>query len=126
MKKEAPVGATKALKNSIGRRFERGKKGSTVKAKAGVNVGKRTEKKVGREAPHSHLIALGTKQRTRKTIGGRYGFIKNPTDAQLSTGTGPQNSYIRRAVEGSTGSVRQAMHKRAAAKLITEAKAAKK
>lgn len=126
MRKEAPVGATGAVKKSIGKRFERNKKTGLVTAKAGVNVGKRTSNKIGREAPHSHLVILGTKRRKRQTIGGRFGFIRNPTDEQLSTGSGPENPFIRRATEGSTGSVRRAMHEKAKNTLLRDVLSSKK
>lgn len=126
MKKESPVGATTAVKNSIGRRFEKNKRTGVVTAKAGVNVGKRKKNQIGRAAPHSHLVILGTKARRRKTIGGRFAFIRNPTDAQLSTGSGRSNPFVRRSVSASTTAVAQAMHKKASAKLIIEALAAKK
>lgn len=126
MRKEAPVGATGAVKKSIGKRFERNKKTGIITAKAGVNVGKRTLKKIGREAPHSHLVILGTKRRQRQSIGGRFGFIRNPTAQQLSTGSGPENPFVRRATEGSTGSVRRAMHEKAKNALIRDVLSSKR
>jgi hypothetical protein len=127
-KKAAPVGKTGAVKASIGKRLERKKRSGVIVAKAGINVGKQTKKKqrTGR-APHSHLVALGTKQRTRKTIGGKFSYITKPTEKQLNTGVMPKNDFIKRAATGATGSVMSAMHKQATKSLArAAAKAAKK
>lgn len=120
-RKAAPVGATGAVKKSIGSRVGKGRNG-VYQAKAGVNVGKRTAAKIrkGPLAPHSHLVALGTQQRRRKTIGGRFGYITNPTDQQLSTGKGPANPFIRQAYQSARASARAAMLRQAAKTLARE------
>lgn len=107
MKQAAPVGKTGAVKASIGKRNEK-KKTGVMEAKAGINVGKKTKIK-GKFAPHAHLVALGTKRRQRKTIGGRFSYLKNPTPRQLSTGTMPANSFVRMAYESSRSAARTAM-----------------
>lgn len=127
MKKLAPVGETGALKASIGRRLEKGKRGGVFTAKAGINVGKISSKQAAKDlrriakAPHSHLVALGTKPRTRKTIGGKFGYIKNPTSQQLSTGSMPSNEFVRIAYLASKSAVAAAMRRRAEWRLIVEA-----
>ncbi len=121
MKKMAPVGETEALKKSIGRRLEKGRGGNTFTAKAGINVGKMTQKlRQVVKAPHSHLVALGTKARTRKTIGGKFGFIKQPTSKQLSTGIMPSNEFVRIAYLASKSATAAAMRKRAEKRLAKE------
>lgn len=122
MKRMAPVGETGAVKNSIGKRNERGKRGGVFTAKAGINVGKMS-KKLGQvvKAPHSHLVALGTKKaRTRKTIGGKFSFITNPTAKQLSTGFMPSNEFVRIAYLSSKSAAATAMKKRAEKRLAKE------
>jgi HK97 gp10 family phage protein len=108
MKQAAPVGKTGAVKASIGKRNEKKKRTGVMEAKAGINVGKKTKQK-GRFAPHAHLVALGTKPRQRKRIGGRFSYLKNPTPQQLSTGTMPANSFVRMAYESSRSAARTAM-----------------
>ena len=78
IKKAAPVGKTGMLKKSIGSRFQRASHGKPVVAKAGVNVGKKKKKEINtKRAPHAHLVALGTKARTRKRLGGKYASTVN-------------------------------------------------
>lgn len=82
--KEAPVGPTGNLKQSIGKRFKRLKKEGYTEAKVGINVGKR---KAGMakmtRAPHGHLVALGTQQRQTKSGANR--------------GVMPANDFVKRA-----------------------------
>jgi hypothetical protein len=133
IRKAAPVGETGNLKAGIGRRLEKGKRGGAFVAKAGVNVGKRTkaEKTAGRlakqRAPHAHLVALGTKQRFRKTIGGKFSYIKEPTASQLSSGAMPKYEFVSTAAKSVQSAARAAMRKRAEKALAREAiKAAKR
>lgn len=119
IRKAAPKGPTKNLKASVGSRV--GKvTGGIVTAKVGLNVGKRTEKRRGRMAPHSHLVALGTVARFRKTIGGWYGYIKTPSQQQLSTGTMPANPFVKLAVTSGMSAARSAMTKNATKNLAKE------
>ena len=95
IRKAAPKGPTGNLKKSIGKKFLKGKRGRAILAKAGVNVGKRKKGDDGGPlAPHAHLVALGTEQRTRKRLGGKFAYIRRPTKAQLSTGVMPSNDFV--------------------------------
>ena len=128
IKKQAPVGPTKTLKKSIKKRFIKGKRGQKVTAKAGVNVGKK--KKDQSEfvvvAPHGHLVGLGTAKRVRKRIGGRFGYLKNPSPQQLSTGTMPSNAFVKRGTSSAASKILAAMKKRAEKAVIRETKKAAK
>jgi len=127
IKKAAPVGATGNLKASIGSRFEKGSRQNKgkVRAIAGINVGKRTkaEKAAGSRVrgPHAHLVALGTKARFRKTLGGKFSAIKNPTTDQLSTGVMPSNPFVKNAAGQGHAQMLLASQKRAAKALAREA-----
>ena len=110
IRKAAPVGPTGNLKKSVGSRVDEKSKG-IFEGKAGLNVGKNSPKRSGRSAPHSHLVALGTVARVRKTIGGRFGYLRNPTPQQLSTGTMPANSFVKTAAASAQGAVYAAMRK---------------
>ncbi len=130
-RKAAPVGKTGAVKASIGKRLESGKRGNSFTAKAGINVGKQSKKPkltgMNINAPHSHLVALGTAQRSRKTIGGKFSYITKPTEQQLSTGIMPSNPFIKVAYEAANGNAAEAMRKRAEKALAKAAlKAAKR
>lgn len=122
IKKAAPVGPTGNLKASVGSRFDKAarKNRNTVTAKAGLNVGKKTKRKKV-NGPHAHLVALGTKPRFRKTLGGKFAGIKNPTNDQLSTGTMPSNAFVRDATGRSVSQMRTASVKRATKALEREA-----
>ena len=129
MRNAAPVGKTGSVKASIGKRNQRNKRKGLFEAKAGVNVGKKKKQlsTAIATAPHGHLVALGTKPRFRKSIGGRFGYIKNPSQQQLSTGTMPSNPFIKQAYESARGNAAAAMKKRAEKALAREAiKAAKR
>lgn len=118
IRKESPKGETGTLKKSIGSRFEKKTRRTTTTAKAGIGVGKRkrSEKDVKRiiRAPHGHLVALGTAQRTRKTIGGAFRSIVNPTPEQLSTGTMPSDPFVKRGYEKAKAKAAAKMKARAA------------
>lgn len=99
VRKGAPRGETKALAKSVGARLERKRKTHEVVGKFGINVGKRSKKAVAsrgktHRAPHGHLVALGTKLRTRKRIGGKFAGITNPTAQQLRTGRMNPNKFV--------------------------------
>lgn len=99
VRKGAPRGKTKELSKSIGSRLEASRKKNTVTAKFGINVGKRSKKSVAtrgktHRAPHGHLVALGTKDRKRKRIGGKFAHITNPTNEQLRTGRMTPNKFV--------------------------------
>jgi HK97 gp10 family phage protein len=127
MRKMAPVGATGNLKRSIGSRFEKGNKKNKPQAKVGINVGRRTKKQrsqaeAGRivGAPHGHIVALGTKRRTRKAIGGKFAFLNPVIPEQLTTGVMPSDPFVRQAYEAARAAVTAAMTKRATKALARE------
>ena len=122
MRKAAPRGPTGNLRKAIGSRLVRSRKTGVVTAKAGINVGKNRK---GR-APHGHLVALGTKPRTRKRIGGKFAFITSPAPEQLRTGTMPANDFARRSSTSAQASMRMAMKNKAAKVLEKEAAKASK
>ena len=123
----APVGPTGNAKADIGKRNERNERSGVFEAKTGVGVGKKATKlrKGIVNAPHGHLIALGTKPRTRKTIGGKFSYLKKPTQQQLSTGTMPSNPFIKRAYESSRAAAQSKMKTAATKSLAREAIKAK-
>lgn len=76
----APVGKTRAVKNSIGYGFTKGEP-NQVNAKIGVNAGPRSRRsgaQVGMNEPHAHLVALGTKSRFTKSGARRGRMPANP------------------------------------------------
>lgn len=99
---------TGLLEESIGSRFKRKSGGVLVAAKAGVSVGKKRGSN-GRRARHSHLIALGTEPRFRKRIGGRFAYIKNPTQRQLRTESTPADDFVKRGFAASESGMVSAM-----------------
>lgn len=83
----APVGETKKLKKSIGKSTKkvRGASGGVdfQGLRVGTNVGKKGEK----QAPHAHLVVLGTKKRT--------------TTEGKSTGRMKKNNFVKKAAKRS-------------------------
>ena len=133
IKKLAPVGPTGNLKEGIKYRFIKAKGRQQVSAKAGINVGKQKRDKVTKQfsgvssAPHGHLVGAGTKKtRYRTRLGGRFSYIQNPTDEQLSTGRMPANSFVKRGTRAARPMMIAAMQKRSAKALIREAAKAKR
>lgn len=114
--------APQSIKKAIGMRNENNRR-AQLETKVGVNVGKRggrTEFK--RWAP---LVVLGSVQRRRKKLGGKFSFIKNPTDAQLSTGQIKPNQIVRRGYASAQGGMNSAMKKafdRSLAREVAKAK----
>lgn len=126
IKKAAPVGPTGNLAASVHSRFERSRRTGHVTAKAGPNVGKRTQRK-RIHGPHAHLVALGTKPRTRKRIGGKFAYLRHANEGQRSTGTMPRNRFVRDAANRSAAEMHAAAVRRAEKALAREAvKAAKR
>ena len=139
--KEAKKRAPGSIKNAIGKRNTRDRKGQH-EAKAGIGVGKRKSIKKSKgslarqkaiasntsmNAPHAHLVALGTVARKRQRIGGKFSYLNNPSDRQLSTGTMPANPFFRKAYEATKGTAAERMKKQAEKALEREAiKAAKR
>lgn len=93
----APVGKTRMLKRSIGKRIMKGQPTDTMQGKIGVNVGKRT-KRSRKAAPHSHLVALGT--RPRYTKAGAYRGIM------------PQNEFVNQGFAVAESSARDRMRQK--------------
>lgn len=124
IRKEAPVGKTRGLRKSIGSRLEKGRRGRSPTAKVGVGVGKqrKTAAKLNKRAtaPHRHLVALGTVARTRKRIGGRFSYLRNPTAEQLSTGIMPANPFVKRGVAASRSKAAASSRRRAQKTLAKE------
>lgn len=98
IRNQAPVGTTRGLKKSIGKRFKRKKRTGEIEAKAGIQVGKKKAKLAavrgatdssgsGSMAPHAHLVALGTKPRYTKR--GAY------------RGVMPSNDFVDRGYDSS-------------------------
>ncbi|MES2789964.1 MAG: hypothetical protein V4719_10095 [Planctomycetota bacterium] len=94
MRREAPEGETQQVKKSIGKRFEKVRRSDEVKAKAGVNVASNPEK-LRAQAPHAHLVALGSAMRVTK-------------EGQ-SRGKMPSNKFINRAVRSSIGTMQSVL-----------------
>lgn len=132
----APVGPTGNLRKSIGYRADRASNG-LVRAKAGINVGKQpvrggTYKAISTHtrqywqgAPHSHLVALGTKSRTRQRIGGKFRYLEpNAYHTQpprsRSTGKMPANPFIRQAAASAAGPAQYAIRNKIAAGIAAE------
>ena len=130
IRQAAPKGKTGALKKSIRSRFIKQSGSRPTTAKVGVNVGKQKKTAEGLvkriKAPHAHLVALGTKRRKRKKLGGKFAFIKQPSSQQLSTGTMPENPFLRKAFEAARPETMQRMRDRAAKALEREAAKARK
>lgn len=109
IRSEVPVGKTKALKKSIGSRMAKAKRGpnkGTTEAKVGVNVGKKS----GKRAPHSHLVALGTKERwtgtrTWKNKGGT--VTKSTGNPRAYRGEMPSNDFVGRGFRKTSGQALQ-------------------
>jgi len=101
-------------KRGVGRMVNRGSGGGLVYGRnnARIHAGLR---KMGsnqgalarlqaRGAPHGHLVALGTRMRTRKRIGGMYARFDQVARSR-STGKMPANPFIRRATASSRDAV---------------------
>lgn len=87
IRQQAPVGKTKAVRKTIGKRFARSRQTGQMEAKAGIDVGKRNRKGTKTRAPHAHLSALGTKERF--------------TQRGASRGVMPQNDFVTRGFQAS-------------------------
>lgn len=79
------------LSKAIGQRaLKKSEAAGQVAAKTGVGVGKR-KKKEGKRAPHAHLVALGTRRRKRRKVGGVFKGA-----SRKSTGRMPANDFVKR------------------------------
>jgi hypothetical protein len=59
-------------------------------------------------------------------LGGKFAYIKQPSSQQLSTGTMPENPFLRKAFEAARPETMQRMRDRAAKALEREAAKARK
>jgi hypothetical protein len=117
----APLGKTGRLRASIGSRLMTYGRQGMVNAKAGIDVGKTSATRMTYHAPHGHLVALGTKPRWRKRLGGKFAFMLSPTSKQLRTGEGPPNDFVRRGYAASYPAVLANMHLAAKKQMAKEA-----
>jgi hypothetical protein len=114
IKREAP-NRTGFLRGGIGRKVMKGRAPGAWIAKAGVRVGK-----VKNDVRTGHLVALGTGERHRESLGGKFSFIKNPTEDQLSTGSMPANSFVQRGYSKTIGRAMATLERRVEKKLASE------
>lgn len=95
---EAPRGSTGSLRRSIGSRFRKRRKRGELSAIVGINVGKRVKPlatrtgktRAANSAPHGHLAALGTQERS--------------TRSGAKRGRMPANNFVGRGFRRSAGS----------------------
>lgn len=107
LKRAAPTGKTKNLKKAIGRSSKKVKKGED-KYFTGSRVGMNVGKKMAKQAPHGHLVVLGTRQ--RKTKKGK------------STGRMPKNNFIKPVVKSNLKKVRSKIAAELKKDIMQEAK----
>lgn len=87
------------------------------RARAIVGLGVARQKRIGNIG---HLVTLGTTERFRKRIGGKFGYITKPTKQQLSTGRVLPNPFVQQAITKSRSAANAAM-RRTAARAIEQA-----
>lgn len=102
MREEAPG----RIAREIGISARDGRTGRVV-GKAGLGVGRG-----GARSGVGHLFVLGTRERVRERIGGRYRGLRNPTASQRSTGQSPPHAIIRRATRRARAEVIRTMRRR--------------
>ena len=123
IRKEAPKGKLGSIKAAIGRQIKKGKQGGVWFAKAGVNVG--LKKGGPKRAPHGHLVALGTEERFRKHIGGKFKYLDDAAQKNqelLSTGSMPANDFVGRGYNKAIGKALETLERRVEKKLESELK----
>jgi len=125
MQSEIKKAAKGRIKDEIGKKFKNIGRTSRLEAKTGVGVGKRKQTDPKKE-PIGHFYAVGTKHRTRKRIGGRFGYLKNPTKRQLSTGQMPARPFVKQAVSSAAPTAAAKMKAAATKALDREAQRADK
>lgn len=105
--------SAKRLKSAVGSRRAKGTRNLQL-GKVGFRVGRGGKK--AKAAPHAHLFVLGTQERTRRRIGGRFRRYDRP--GHRSTGAARSNpNIVARGVSGSIGRARQAMRRTATREL---------
>jgi len=114
IRKEAPK-RTGHLRGGIGRKVKKGKGPGVWVAKAGVRVGQTKN-----DVRTGHLVALGTGQRHRGSLGGKFAYIQKPTEDQLSTGSMPENDFVKRGYAKTIGRAMATLERRVEKKLASE------
>lgn len=120
-RRAAPRGKTKETSRSIGKRLTLKARGGIVAGVAGINVAKTATRKMNGNEPHAHLVGMGTVHRYRKRLGGKFAFIRRPTNSQLSTGVMPANQFIAAAVIAARPGILERMANRGQKALDREA-----
>lgn len=110
IKSEAP---SKRVRKSIGKRFKKNKRTNVTEAKAGINVGKK--RGANTRAPHAHLVALGTRRRKRRRLGG---WAKGRS-GKLRTGRmrAVDGRFVKRGMRSASGRMQQAIRNKVASEL---------
>lgn len=106
IRKAAPVGPTGNLKKSIGSRFKKDRRSKVTSGKVGIDVGKRAKQQNAVSAPHGHLVALGTQQRTNA--------------AGANRGKMPANDFVSQTIDGNWGATQALMARVIEEKLAKE------
>lgn len=117
IKREAPK-RTGYLRGGIGRKIKKGKAPGSWFARAGVRVGK--VGKVKNDVRTGHLVALGTGERTRDKLGGKFSYIKDPSEDQLSTGSMPANYFVKRGYSKTISRAMATLERRVDQKIASE------
>lgn len=113
------------MKEFIGMRGDKSNSSGTYQAKVGVNVGKRKKAKKVTWNGWVPVAVLGTQQRSRKSLGGKFASIANPTAQQLSTGSIAPHPIVKQGVAAATGAMQTQMKlafERAVAREVAKAK----
>ena len=95
IRKNAPVGPTGSLKKSIGTRFKKDRRKGMTSGKVGIDVGKKAKDQSEVNAPHGHLVALGTQQRA--------------TASGANRGKMPKNDFVSDTIDGNWGATQSLM-----------------
>ncbi len=103
------------IKRSIGKKQKRQKQTGIVSAVVGIDVGK----KKASQKPQSHLIALGTVERTRDHVGGKF---EGRVVSNRRTGKIEGNDFVGAGYRAAAGEAINVMLKAADAVIQKEAK----
>jgi hypothetical protein len=101
----------KKLRRTVGKSFKRVSTGAgqyTMTAKVGFAVAKKRAKMKAITNVAPHWVILGTKKRIRKTIGGKFSWVKRPSRAQRTTGRMSEVKIVRAAFTASVGAATKA------------------
>jgi len=103
------------VRDSIDARFIKSRRTGEITVKAGIDVGKKLGQSV---AYHAHLVALGTGERFRKTMGGdrmagkarvKGGFLARKSKS-LRTGRMPANPFIARGFASARSGIESSLY----------------